>query len=68
MGEEVTGGWWNLHNEACHDFYFSLHIFRVMKFINLINEMNKRGLFFWSCCHHVRVAIDIMDIHVDWSL
>jgi len=32
-----------LDNEAFHDLYFSLHIIRAMKFINLIKEMNKRG-------------------------
>lgn len=57
-----------MHNEAFHDLYFSPHIIRVMKFINLINEMNKRGLSFWSCRHHVSIAVNIMDIHVDWSL
>jgi hypothetical protein len=49
-------------------FCTSHHIIRVIKFINLINEMKKRGTFFWSCCHHVGVAINIMDMHDDLSL
>jgi hypothetical protein len=59
-GEEVTGGWWNLDNEAFYDFYFSPNIIRVMKLINLINVMNKSGPFVWCCCHHVIVAVNVM--------
>ena len=54
------------HNVACHEFYPSPNIMRVMKFINVISGI-KKGLFFAAIAEWVLCCFVLTNVYVVWS-